>query len=110
MSFKLMENQTNEVKGFDDREDAISFTRRRHGQNMQRWHEVYYQYLGKWIGIAQWKPGDCPECQRPCYITHNIAEEAVYVCDPCDIEIPFPDLDNPLHSSGNSPNTTGDKT
>lgn len=32
----------------------------------------------------------CPECGNPhIYPTHNIAEELVYVCDPCDIHIPW---------------------
>lgn len=32
----------------------------------------------------------CPECGNPhIYPTHNIAEELVYVCDPCDINIPW---------------------
>ena len=32
----------------------------------------------------------CPECgNTDLYITHNIAEMVVKVCDPCDLEFPI---------------------
>jgi len=91
MRFRVFENQSDNVGEFEEREEAIEFTRNRHGLNMRKYHEIYViNEDGKTdYGIAQWKPRDCPECHRPCYVTHNIAEQAVYVCDYCDIEIPF---------------------
>lgn len=91
MRFVVFENQLKNIGEFDERKDAIEFARKRHALNMRKYHEIYKTKEGAMpsYGIAQWKPRDCPNCHRPCYITHNIAEEAVYVCDHCDIEIPY---------------------
>ena len=109
MNFKVIENQTYEAGRFDTKIEAIDFARKRHGRNMQRYHEVYrFSPSYGWVGQCQWKPGDCPECQRRCYPTHNIAEEAVYVCDHCDIEIPFSELDPKIEVD--DPSRTSDET
>jgi len=89
--FRIWENQSTNLGEFDDKEGAITFSRERHRKHMDRWHEVYRfgdnDMTG--VGIAQWKPNDCPECHGPTYLTHNIAEEVVYVCEHCVIEIPY---------------------
>jgi len=91
MKFRVIENQSKNIGEFEERVEAIEFIRKTHALNMRDYHEIYFiNEDGKTgYGVAQWKPRDCPECQRPCYVTHNIAEQAVYVCDHCDIEFPF---------------------
>ena len=91
INFRVFENQLNKVGEFEERQEAINFARERHAQHMMKYHEVYKIKEGAMpsYGVAQWKPGDCPDCKRPCYVTHNIAEVAVHVCDHCDIEIPW---------------------
>ena len=75
MNTRIWENQNTLVfEGDVSREEAIERALSHHLTKQDRFHEIYRfdEEMG-WIGIAQWKPGDCehhwpkdecPYCQK----------------------------------------------
>jgi len=67
MKTKIWENQNTLVfEGDVSKEDAIILAKTYHNKEPNKYHEIYCfePDLNKYIGVAQWKPGDC-EHQRP---------------------------------------------
>ena len=62
MKTKIWEDLSNlYFEGDITKEQAVEMAVRRHLRYPDRWHEIhrYEEYFGHYIGIAQWKPGDC---------------------------------------------------
>jgi len=72
-TFRAFEDTVTIVGESDDKDEIVELARERHRLYPDRWHEAHQWYKAEdlgmgcdcYVGFAQWKPGDCPDCQAP---------------------------------------------
>ncbi len=77
---KIWEDLSNlYFEGVMTKDQAVEIAIKRHLRYPDRWHEVhrYEKYFGRYIGFAQWKPGDCEHHapREECSICKTICPE-----------------------------------